>query len=148
MNIRVTWFFLAKLQTWHNLKKWLYSEFWGFFAIFFSIQIIFKGEGPILFLAALDSNPWPPGWKHVSNTSNWIGLSKTYSWIPNNRVYTQAYFENFPRYTVLFGTYTKPPSQALRRKKIQIFYFLRIFLLEKFWKMNLFIMDLHMHYVH
>ena len=49
------------------------------------------------------------------STELFLGKVKTYSWIPNNRVYTQPYFENFPRYTVLFGTYTKPPSQALRR---------------------------------
>ena len=29
-----------------------------------------------------------------------------YSWVPNNREYTQPYFDEFPRYMVLFGTYT------------------------------------------
>ena len=38
--------------------------------------------------------------------SSWILQIGTYSWVPNNRVYTETKNKNFPRCTVLLGTYT------------------------------------------
>ena len=58
-------------------------------------------------------------------------------------VYTRSmYFEKFPRFTVLFGTYTEP----LSRRKISTFHlFWGNFLLKFLCTIILFIMDLYIH---
>ena len=73
-----------------------------------------------------------------------LGFSNTVSTLESRIiVYTRSmYFEKFPRFTVLFGTYTEP----LSRRKISTFHlFWGNFLLKFLCTIILFIMDLYIH---
>ena len=84
------------------MNNWLHSEFWVFCHIFFDL-IDFQGwsEGPILFLAALDSNPWPPGCNYLSNTSIWTGLSNSLS---ENSSHPNLHYTTQNEFITLFVT--------------------------------------------
>ena len=64
-------------------------------------------------------------------------------------VYTRNLILKFFRDTRSYSGHARSRlAERFGEEKFQIFNFLSIFFLENFWKMNLFIMDLHMHYAH